>query len=237
MALDKKEGVSRRRMIQGTAVAAAAAVAGPLAGGSASAVPRRVRVAAGAKTYTNAEFYGADGKFQVEKAKAAYFEMMERFSYPIGDKLRKEMWVLDFGLSDFVHVGMAGIFWLNRKDYKYFGHDIYLLPGQMIAEHSHVATADGPAKMESWHTRYGLIYTFGEGEETKPLPIKLSENQDKFRTVKKCEALALGEVRDLGRLTANHFMIAGPEGAIVTEYATYHDMAGLRFSNPKVKLS
>jgi hypothetical protein len=31
-------------------------------------------------------------------------------------------------------------------------------------------------------------------------------------------------------------MIAGPEGAIVTEYATYHDMAGLRFSNPKVKL-
>jgi len=31
-------------------------------------------------------------------------------------------------------------------------------------------------------------------------------------------------------------MVAGPEGAIVTEYATYHDMAALRFTNPKAKL-
>jgi hypothetical protein len=30
-------------------------------------------------------------------------------------------------------------------------------------------------------------------------------------------------------------MLAGPDGAIVTEYATYHDNAGLRFTNPGVK--
>jgi hypothetical protein len=31
-------------------------------------------------------------------------------------------------------------------------------------------------------------------------------------------------------------MVAGPEGALVTEYGTFHDAAGLRFSNPKAKL-
>ena len=61
---------------------------------------------------------------------------------------------------------MAGIFWLNRQDYGYFGHEIYLLPGQMIPEHQHLATDKGPAKMESWHPRHGMIYTFGEGEPT-----------------------------------------------------------------------
>ena len=39
----------------------------------------------------------------------------------------------------------------------------------------------------------------------------------------------------LNRETAKHFMLAGPEGAIVTEYATFHDNDGLRFTNPDVK--
>jgi hypothetical protein len=83
------------------------------------------------------------------------------------------MWILDFGLGDFAHVGMAGIFWLNRQDYNYFGHEIYLLPGQMIPEHSHHPTAKGAAKMESWQPRRGMIYTFGEGEPTPALLEKI----------------------------------------------------------------
>jgi hypothetical protein len=124
---------------------------------------------------------------------------------------------------------------LNRKDFKYFGHDIYLLPGQMIAEHAHLETKAGAAKMESWHTRYGMVYLFGEGDETKPLPVTLPASQVKYGTCKHCEPLQLGEVRDLNRLTAKHFMMAGPEGAIVTEYATYHDGDGLRFTDPNAK--
>ncbi len=30
--------------------------------------------------------------------------------------------------------------------------------------------------------------------------------------------------------------MAGENGAIVTEYGTYHDNAGLRFTNPRAKL-
>lgn len=242
MAAKKSQQISRRGMIQKTAAAASVV----LAGGAVQAAPRwpRAVVVSGTpvgttstvKTYKNADFYDAAGKFLGEKAKAAYFEMMERFHYPIPEKLRRDMWVLDFALGDFVHVGMAGIFWLNRKDYGYFGHEIFLLPGQQIVEHAHVATDEGPAKMESWHVRHGMIYTFGEGEETKPLPVTPPESQEKIRTVKHCEPLLPGELRDLNRLEAKHFMLAGPEGAIVTEYATYHDGKGLRFSNPAARV-
>ena len=95
------------------------------------------------KTYTNADFYDKDGKFLVDKAREAYFDMFRRFNYPISDKLRKDMWILDFAVGDFAQVGMAGIFWVNRQDYSYFGHEIYLLPGQMIPEHKHVAHRQG----------------------------------------------------------------------------------------------
>lgn len=188
------------------------------------------------KTYASADFYDASGKFLVEKAREAYFDMFRRFGYPISKKLQKEMWILDFGLGDFANVGMAGIFWLNRQDYGYFGHEIFLLPGQMIAEHSHVPTKKGAAKMESWHPRHGMIYTFGEGEPTSELLGKIPASQRAIVKSRHCKPLGIDELADLNRLEAWHFMVAGPEGALVTEYGTFHDMDGLKFSNPKAKL-
>jgi hypothetical protein len=212
-------------------LAATAAAGGALAlGGEAQAARPAV------KSYTNADFYDGQGKFQVEKAREAYFDMFRRFGYPISPKLKKDMWALDFGLGDFARVGMAGIFWLNRQDYKYFGHEIFLLPNQMIPEHSHHATAKGAAKMESWQPRRGMIYTFGEGPATPELLEKIPPSQRKLVKSQHCQPLGIDEVGDLNRLTAWHFMVAGPEGALVTEYGTFHDMDGLRFSNPGAKL-
>jgi D-lyxose ketol-isomerase len=44
-----------------------------------------------------------------------------------------------------------------------------------------------------------------------------------------------GEVGTLANPTERHWMRAGPEGAIVTEYASHHDHDGLRFSHPNGK--
>jgi D-lyxose ketol-isomerase len=183
----------------------------------------------------NSDFYDGKGEFQADKAKAAYFDMMTRFHYPIPESLRKGMWVADFKLGDFAHVGMAGIFWHNDKETGVFGHEIFLLPGQMIVEHGHETAGDAKAKMEAWHVRHGSIYSLGEGTPDKPLPIQLPESQAKYITVKNWKIVQEGEIDWLKRPTARHFMIAGPQGAIVTEYGTYHTNDGLRFTNPGVK--
>jgi D-lyxose ketol-isomerase len=184
--------------------------------------------------YRNGDFY-VDGKFQVEKAKQAYFDMMQAHGYPVPEFLRTNMWATDFGLGDFVNVGMAGVFWINDEKQGYFAHEIYLLPGQMIVEHGHEATAKGKAKMETWHVRNGSIYTLGEEGGPIPAHVKLPKSQEKFITVTKCYEMQPGDIRTLNRVTAKHFMMGGPQGAIVSEYATFHDGDGLRFTNPGVK--
>ena len=226
--------ITRRSLVARSLAAAGAAFAGALGGSRAFAQsqhePRKI------KTYTNTDFYDASGKFLVEKARDAYHDMFRRFHYPISDTIKKDMWILDFGLGDFAQVGMAGIFWLNRQDCNYFGHEIYLLPGQMIPEHSHLPTAKGAAKMESWQPRRGMIFTFGEGDGTPELLGKIPVSQRDLVKSRRCNPLEIDQVGHLNRLEAFHFMVAGPEGALVTEYGTFHDMDGLRFSNPKAKL-
>lgn len=225
------EKMSRRSIIKGV-VAGAGIVAAPGAlTGLSAAQAKKGKV----MKYENSDFY-KDDKFQVEKAKQAYYDMMKRFNYPIPAALKgDDFWAVDFSLGDFVNAGMAGIIWFNSLEDSYFAHEIFLLPGQMIVEHAHVKTAKAGPKKESWHVRHGSIYTMGEGKPTNPMPIKLPKSQaEKYITVKHCEKLEIGQVASLNRATAKHFMIAGPEGAIVSEYATYHDGDGLRFTNPGV---
>ena len=193
---------------------------------------------------SNSDFYDADGAFLPDKAKQAYLEMMERLGYPVVDRLRTdEMWGSDFGLGDFVHVGMGGIFWWNSKEHGYFAHEIYLLPGQMIVEHSHVETPDTSPKMEAWHVRHGSVDFFGEhkgaGDE-KPIaempedaqPWGFGESWFKSRFVASRTA---GQTYRLEDPESWHFQRAGPNGAVVSEYATYHNQ--VEFSKPGMEFA
>ena len=190
-----------------------------------------------AMKYTNDDFY-KDGVFQQDKAFEAYYDMFERMNYSLADSLRSnpDFWVADFGIGDFAHVGMGGIFFFNDKEYRYFGHDIYLLPGQMIPEHRHLSAEGLPAKHESWQVRYGSIYNFSEGGDPKdPQALALipkSQIEQKAVNCYNFKFMRVGDQDRLGKLEAPHFMIAGSEGAIVTEYACYHSGDGLRFTNP-----
>lgn len=185
--------------------------------------------------HENDEFY-KNGKFDAEVAKNAYYEMMNLYKYPIPDRLRSaDFWTLDFALGKFSEVGMAGIFWVNNEKDNYFGHEIFLLPGQMIPEHKHVKT-NFAAKMEGWHVRHGWIYTFGEGTPTPGAEEHIPSSHRKIANARVEKKLMPGEVGTLGGVEQWHFMVAGPQGAIVSEYATYHDGAGLRFSHPEVKM-
>ncbi len=191
------------------------------------------------KKYPNSHFY-KDGVFQQDVAKEAYFEMFKAFHYSLTDSLidNPDFWVTDFGLGDFANVGMGGIFWVNDKDMRYFAHEIYLLPMQMIAEHYHLAAEGLPAKHESWHVRNGSIYNFGKGghltDELKAILPKSQLETDSI-TAFNCKELKTGAFARLSGIGDRHFMMGGPEGAIVSEYANYHSGKGLNFTNKKAK--
>ena len=185
------------------------------------------------KKYTNADFY-KDGKFQQDVAMEAMKDMFAFYGVPFTDLMAKDMWVTDFGLGDFENVGMGGIFWVNDPEYGYFAHAIYLLPGQMIPEHAHVKTKY-PAKHESWMVENGWVYNCSEiGEETGNLPT-IAASHGPIKS-KNCVIQKVGDVLRLKKLESFHFMMAGPEGAIVDEWACYHDNDGLRFTNSKAAL-
>lgn len=186
------------------------------------------------KKYTNADFY-KDGVFQPEVAKKAYYEMFEFYGYPVTDLIEKEAWYTDFGVGDFENCGMGGIFWVNDSTAGYFAHDIYLLPGQMIPEHSHVATKF-PAKMESWQVRNGMCYNFTEVGEPAPNAPVIPESMRATTISKNFKEQQVGEVIHLAGIGTWHFLYAGDKGAIVHEFASYHDNAGLRFTHPTAKL-
>lgn len=186
------------------------------------------------KKYTNADYY-KDGVFQQDVAKKAYYEMFEFYGYPVTDLIEKEAWYTDFGLGDFENCGMGGIFWVNDSVNAYFSHDIYLLPGQMIPEHSHVETTF-PAKFESWMVRNGMCYNFTEVGDAAPNAPAVPASQQATTISKNFKEQHVGEVIHLAGKGTWHFLYAGDQGAIVHEYANYHDGAGLRFTNPKAAL-
>ena len=184
---------------------------------------------------TNADFYKADGTLDADKAKAAYYALMEYHHYPIPEFLKgDDFWTLDFGLGEFSEVGMAGVFWINNEEHDYMGHEIFLLPGQMIPEHWHVPTEKARAKVEAWHLRHGSVTLVGEGEATPGFEIPPLHKD--IAVARKALVLKPGETYALPAALEKHWMVAGPEGAIVSEYASAHDMAGLRFTHPEISL-
>ena len=186
------------------------------------------------KKYTNADYY-TDGKFNEKVALEAYKDMFEFYGIPFTSFMEKEMWVIDFGLGDFENVGMGGVFWVNDLEHNYFAHEIYLLPNQMIAEHAHVKTEHAP-KFESWMVQKGMAYNFSTEGDATPNPPALPESQKSMIKSKNFTVQEVGDILHLKKIETFHFLFAGPDGAVISEWASYHDGKGLRFTNPKAKL-
>ncbi|MGL6226952.1 MAG: hypothetical protein ACRC10_10065 [Thermoguttaceae bacterium] len=221
------------------AIAATLFATGTVGASAQQLIPVHRRGRRGLKKHPNT-FYYKNGEFNPDAARAAFKELFDYHNYSLGDYILKspDFWVNDFQLGDYANVGMGGIFFVNDKEHNYFGHEIYLLPGQMIPEHYHLAAEDMPAKHECWQVRHGQIWTFAQGgsEADVPSGVQLPKSQEGGNiTCFKAKKLVVGDQDYLNKLDEPHFMLAGPEGAIVTEYASYHSGEGLRFTNPKGK--
>jgi D-lyxose ketol-isomerase len=209
-------------------------------------------------TLNTNDFY-TDGAMDAAAVKQAYFDMMERFNYPIPDILKTDnFWVCDFDQADVLALGMGGIFWINEKGeyktagagqykgpfkedaYGYLLHEIYLLPGQTLPEHRHLGGNEGYGpKMESWQVRYGEVNFHSEVQHGDAVLISEWPEADrpwgygadwfKSKYIAKRDAKT-NQMMVMSDPESWHGQCAGPEGAIVTEVATYHNH--VTFSKP-----
>ena len=203
-----------------------------------------------------------DGKLDVAAVKQAYFDMLARFDYPVPDLLKTDaFWVADFNQGDILKLGMGGIFWINESGtygthgaqkyagefrdstFGYLGHEIFLLPGQTLPEHRHIGGSEGfGPKMEAWQVRYGEVTFHGEyqGEGTEVELSKLPESKRPWGYGETWMKSRFGVTRDarsgkpyiLKDPESWHGQKAGADGAILTEYATYHNH--VMFSKPEM---
>jgi hypothetical protein len=199
------------------------------------------------------------GAMRVEKVRQAYFDMFDRFDYPVPDVLKSDsFWVCDFNQGDVLGLGMGGIFWINEKgqyksagsgnyagkfgdgQYGYLLHEIFLLPGQTLPEHCHLGGPEGCGpKMESWQVRYGEVWFYGEYQHGDEILISdlpegqrpWGSDQDWFKSkyIVRRDAKR-NQMYTLHDPESWHGQVAGKEGAIVTEVATFHNH--VTFSKP-----
>lgn len=282
--------MKRREFIAaGAGAAAVAMTAGMVSGCSTTGAAGECRK--GCAKVNNKDFYvgGAfdangisSGKFDVAKGKQAYFDLMRKFGYPVFRSFTDEafmlretkqtdktqylgFWATDFAKGDFAKFGMGGVIWVDEIKEEYFGHDIFLLPLQSIAEHSHVPgkpvaanvaqdrwtgevfKKDIPAKMESWLVRHGWVYAFSEvgtpnldqfPEAKANLSALLYDHKagkpTRLKSLHVEKWVADGIAHKLPKTGSWHFMMGGTEGAIVTEFANFHDSACNRYTVPNV---
>ena len=179
--------------------------------------------------FDNAFFYDAGGKFLPEKAKDAVVALMQYHGYPVYPGIREKLWVSDYGTGQYAQLGLAAMMFANNTNDHYMGMDIYLLPGQMLPEHWHTSIGQGPVKLEGWLIRHGLSHVVGEGAPNLGPDIVIPPCHAKGTVTVKHETLCgSGAWAQLNRAEAHHWMLAGPEGVILTEIANGHENAAVR---------
>ena len=183
----------------------------------------------------NKQFYDANGKFNEEAAKRAYLGFLKQSGYPVNDTIAKKLFVTDFGLGRFTDAGLGVIVWWGDEKYNYSGLDAYLLPGQIIPEHWHAKLRNIPEKMESWLVRHGEVYAYAEGAPTPNMKAKLTDADAAYVTMKNERILRVGEIAGISHPLEKHWMQAGPEGAVFTEFSTFHSGEAVKFTDPKIK--
>jgi len=95
---------------------------------------------------------------------------------------------------------------------------------------------DYQGKEESFRVRYGTLYVYIEGEPVSPEKMKAKIPQDKLSTFTVFHEIILNR-GDQYTLEPNitHWICGGPEGCVVSEFATYNgDDLGF-FTGPAAK--
>jgi D-lyxose ketol-isomerase len=190
--------------------------------------------------FDNAEFYGSDSVFLPNKAKDAVMTLLEYHGYPLFDGIKDKIFVTDYSLGRFTELGTAGILYENSQKNGYLLMDVILLPHQMLPEHWHVDGETSMAKREGLLVRSGSAYLGGLANGEDNINSFSALNIPKIHMLGEVEAkhvvhAKIGDFENLQQIESKHWLVAGEDGAVITEVATFSEAAATHFSSSRIK--
>lgn len=159
----------------------------------------------------------------------AYFE---KANIVLTEKEKQNLEVADFGLGKIEDTGLQLITYINTA--KVCAKELVLLPGQTCPEHKHPKRSFDDGKEETFRCRYGKVYLYVEGEETKDRAANPPAGDEAYYTAFKEVVLHPGEQYTIYPNTL-HWFQAGREGGVVSEFSTTSTDEEDIFTDPRIK--
>jgi len=144
-------------------------------------------------------------------------EYFKKAGIVITDKERNNIEIADFGLNEIETTGLEILVYVNTD--RVCAKELVMLPNQTCPEHLHPSVDGEPGKEETFRCRYGKVYLYAEGEETKNRKTNPPEAPNGSYTVFHETELNPGEQYTLHPNT-KHWFKSGKDGAVVSEFST-----------------
>jgi D-lyxose ketol-isomerase len=138
----------------------------------------------------------------------------------------------DFGFSRLEQIGLQSVIYVSTK--RVCAKELVLFPRQTCPEHRHPPHAGGAGKEETFRCRAGLVYLYVAGDPTPRPAARPPADRSAFFTVAHEQVLRPGEQFTVAPGTL-HWFQGGPDGAIVSEFATACPPGVDLFTDPAVE--
>lgn len=155
----------------------------------------------------------------------------KKASIVLTEEEKKNIEVVDFGLGDLNNTGLQIITYVNTD--RCCAKELVLFPGQTCPEHRHPPVNGNLGKEETFRCRWGTVYLYVPGQETKKSVCKPPKHDCGAYTVFHEIILNPGEQYTLSPNTL-HWFQAGKDGAIVSEFSTKSIDESDIFSDKKI---
>lgn len=143
----------------------------------------------------------------------------------------EKMEITDLGLGDFRNIGLGIIIYANTT--RVCAKELALLPFQICPQHKHPDIEGNTGKEETFRCRWGEVYLYVAGPETKNIKGKIPDKyRDRFSVFHEI-ILKPGDQYTLKPNTW-HWFQGGEEGALLSEFSTHSYDAGDIFYDKKI---
>ena len=171
-------------------------------------------------------------KEEAGAARVRAAEMLSRAGIALTPAETENLEVADFGLGDLQRSGLELVVYENND--RYCAKELVLFARQTCPEHRHPPVGQDPGKRETFRCRWGKVWLYVEGEETRPIQARVPKGDELYYTVFHEVELLPGDQYTIPENTL-HWFQAGDEGAVVSEFSSTSTDEFDIFTDPRTK--